>query len=98
MRPHYRMKQTGHYGNLPQTGSSEGSGAWTDHVPAMTYTQRLLALPSVQEWVEAGRTEPWVDAAHDEDCRQAGEVVHDYREHLRSTPGAAIAREDVPGP
>jgi len=43
------------------------------------YVSRLLALPSMKEWYEAGLKEPFRDEAHDRDVLQMGSVTADLR-------------------
>jgi glutathione S-transferase len=43
------------------------------------YVQRLLELPAVKEWIDAGIAEPWRDASHEADVLAHGEVVLDLR-------------------
>jgi glutathione S-transferase len=53
---------------------------------AMTYVQRLLALPSMQAWYADGLAEPYRDAPHEEEIARAGTVLED----LRVTRAASI--------
>ena len=46
---------------------------------AMGYVKRLLALPSMRRWYEAGLAEPYRDAPHDEEIAAAGTVQQDLR-------------------
>ena len=46
---------------------------------ARAYMDRILALPSVEEWYRAGLREPWREIGHDEDCLRAGTLVADLR-------------------
>ncbi|HYF58683.1 MAG TPA: glutathione S-transferase family protein [Burkholderiaceae bacterium] len=46
---------------------------------SLEYVERLLALPSMREWYEAGLAETWRDAAHEADLARAGTVVEDLR-------------------
>lgn len=46
---------------------------------ALGYANRLLALPAMKAWYEAGLDEAWRDAAHDEEIRQFGRVTEDLR-------------------
>ncbi len=43
------------------------------------YVQRLLALPAMQEWYEAGLAETWRIERYEDDARMAGEVTVDLR-------------------
>lgn len=45
--------------------------------PAATYAQRLLGLPSLQDWVTAARQEPWREPAHEQAVRRVGQVLQD---------------------
>ena len=47
--------------------------------PALAYAQRLLDLNSMQQWDTAARAEPWIEPEHDQECRDAGSIVIDYR-------------------
>jgi len=47
--------------------------------PAAGYAQRLLALPSMKRWYEAGLAEPWRDAPHEEETARLGQVIRDLR-------------------
>ena len=44
-----------------------------------TYARRLLELPSMRAWYEAGLAEPWRDEPHDADARAVGTVLQDLR-------------------
>ena len=46
---------------------------------AMAYVGRLLAHPSVSDWVNTGIQEPWREASHEEDCIRDRKVI---KEHL----------------
>jgi glutathione S-transferase len=46
---------------------------------AMGYVKRLLALPSMRKWYEAGLAEPYRDAPHDEEIAAAGTIQQDLR-------------------
>lgn len=46
---------------------------------AAAYAQRLLALASMREWVEAGLREPWRDAAHEAEALASGALLADLR-------------------
>ena len=41
------------------------------------YVDRLLALPAVQEWIDAGIRETFRDEGHEQEARDAGEVLKD---------------------
>ncbi|MEY2855328.1 MAG: hypothetical protein RL030_2460 [Pseudomonadota bacterium] len=43
------------------------------------YASRLLALPAVAEWIEAGIAETWRDVPHEQDIMAAGTVLQDLR-------------------
>ncbi|WP_185983934.1 glutathione S-transferase family protein [Aureimonas mangrovi] len=47
--------------------------------PSAAYVERLLALPSMREWYEAGLAEPWREAGHEEDARTMGVITADLR-------------------
>lgn len=47
--------------------------------PAAAYADRLLALPAMREWYEAGLAEPFRDEPHDAETRAVGTVVADLR-------------------
>jgi glutathione S-transferase len=47
--------------------------------PAADYVQRLLDLPSMQEWYAAGLAEPWRDARHDIEIAKQGTIIADLR-------------------
>ena len=51
--------------------------ALSDAVAA--YAQRLLALASMREWVDAGLREPWRDAAHEAAALASGTLLADLR-------------------
>ncbi|KAA0019752.1 glutathione S-transferase family protein [Salinicola corii] len=46
---------------------------------AMTYNERLLAHPSVADWIEQGVAEPWVDEPHEADCIRGRRIIADRR-------------------
>jgi glutathione S-transferase len=46
---------------------------------ANAYAQRLLALPSMQDWYRAALAETWRDAAHDAEAAQWGTIAEDLR-------------------
>lgn len=46
---------------------------------AKAYAQRLLALPSMQDWYRAALAETWRDAAHDAEVAQWGTITEDLR-------------------
>lgn len=46
---------------------------------ARDYATRLLRLPAMQEWESAALAEPWRDAAHEREVREAGEILEDLR-------------------
>jgi glutathione S-transferase len=47
--------------------------------PADAYVQHILALPAMQEWYNAGLTEPFREPGHEEECRAAGTWTVDLR-------------------
>jgi glutathione S-transferase len=46
---------------------------------SMDYAQRLLALPAMREWYEAGIRETWREPNHEAETAGAYEVTADYR-------------------
>ncbi|MDP9760284.1 MULTISPECIES: glutathione S-transferase family protein [Agrobacterium] len=50
---------------------------------AKAYCDRLLALPAMQEWYEAGLKESWRDAGHEEEVGGIGELTEDLRAKAR---------------
>lgn len=46
---------------------------------AMVYCERLLALPAMRAWYDAGIAETWRDEPHDEEIRALGEWLEDKR-------------------
>lgn len=46
---------------------------------AKAYLERLLTLPSMQEWYRSALAEPWDDKAHDEEIANFGEITADLR-------------------
>jgi glutathione S-transferase len=46
---------------------------------AQEYVDRMLALPSMQDWYAAALREPWRDAAHEDEARVHGVVLEDFR-------------------
>jgi glutathione S-transferase len=46
---------------------------------SMAYSQRLLALDSMQSWVTAGIQEPWTEINHEQEVLQSGTLLADYR-------------------
>lgn len=47
---------------------------------AQAYTERMLALPGMQQWLAAALKEPWRESGHEQECRQAGTLLADHRE------------------
>jgi glutathione S-transferase len=45
----------------------------------MIYAERLLALPAMKEWYEAGLAETWRDPSHEDEPAKYGHVVEDLR-------------------
>ncbi|MGZ5119383.1 MAG: glutathione S-transferase C-terminal domain-containing protein [Burkholderiales bacterium] len=43
------------------------------------YVDRLLSLPSMQEWYLAALNETWRDQAHEDEARRAGVWLQDLR-------------------
>ncbi len=48
--------------------------------PAMDYVQRLLALPGMQQWQQAARTEPYREPAEERRFAALGEILEDLRQ------------------
>jgi len=48
--------------------------------PARAYAQRLLDLPSMQDWYAAALQETWRKAAYEREALAAGRIVADYRQ------------------
>lgn len=46
---------------------------------AQAYVQRLLDLPAMRQWYEAGLAEPWREPAHDEASLMYGTLLADLR-------------------
>jgi glutathione S-transferase len=46
---------------------------------AVAYVNRLLSLPSMQEWMQAALVEPWRDEEHEVEAKAAGTVLDDLR-------------------
>lgn len=46
---------------------------------AASYSNRLLALPSMREWEADARREPWREPGHEADVRRAGTWIEDLR-------------------
>src|SRR5690606_30781276 len=46
---------------------------------AMSYVERLLAQPAVQQWIEGGVAEPFRDSSHEDEIRAGGVLVQDLR-------------------
>ena len=47
---------------------------------SLAYAHRLLALPGMQAWYQAGIQEPWQEAAHEAEAAQAGKIIADLRD------------------
>jgi glutathione S-transferase len=47
---------------------------------ARAYADLLLGHEAMVEWYEAGLTEPWREAGHEAEVREAGTVLADYRQ------------------
>jgi glutathione S-transferase len=43
---------------------------WVDHI---------IAHPAMQQWEREALTESWREAGHEEELRESGEVIADYR-------------------
>lgn len=48
---------------------------------AAAYAARLLALPAMQAWYEAGLDEPWRETEQEAEVLAAGMLIADYRRH-----------------
>lgn len=46
---------------------------------ARAYVARLLALPALQQWYREALAEPWREAAHEAELRDAGTLLEDHR-------------------
>ncbi|MCZ8543274.1 glutathione S-transferase family protein [Mesorhizobium qingshengii] len=46
---------------------------------AAAYPERLLALPAMREWYEAGLAETWREPDHEAEVAAAGTIVEDFR-------------------
>lgn len=46
---------------------------------ASAYTTRMLALPAMRAWYEAGLAEPWRDAGHDAEVARYASITTDLR-------------------
>lgn len=46
---------------------------------ALSYSERLLDLPAMKAWDEAGVSESWREEAHEEEAAAAGSIVRDRR-------------------
>lgn len=46
---------------------------------AAQYARRLLELPEMQQWYQAGLAEPWRDTAHEAEFAAHGEILADLR-------------------
>jgi glutathione S-transferase len=53
--------------------------------PAADYVQRLLQLPWMKRWYEAGLAEPYRDAPHDEEVARSGRITQDLRASAKAT-------------
>lgn len=47
---------------------------------AIAYVQQLLSLPAMKSWLEAARKEPWREVGHEQEVRQFGKLIADYRQ------------------
>jgi glutathione S-transferase len=56
--------------------------------PAAAYVRRLLALPGMKRWYEAGLAEPWRDPDHENDIARVGVVTADLRKPIASATPA----------
>ena len=48
---------------------------------AAAYAVRLLGLPAMQAWYEAGLDEPWRETDHEAEVLAAGTLIADYRKY-----------------
>jgi glutathione S-transferase len=48
---------------------------------AQAYNERILNLPSMQSWIQAGLQEPWIEPGHEEEILTLGTLVDDLRRH-----------------
>ena len=46
---------------------------------SLQYARQLLALTSMEEWYAAALVEPWRDEEHEQEVRQIGTVLADFR-------------------
>ena len=53
--------------------------------PAAEYARRLLALPGMKRWYEAGLAEPWRDEPHEEETARVGRILQDFRRSAGAT-------------
>ena len=47
--------------------------------PSAAYAARLLALPALQQWYDAGIAEVWREPGHEAEARSAGTITSDLR-------------------
>ena len=52
---------------------------------AKDYVDRLLALPWMQRWYEAGVAETWRDPPHEAEIAQFGRITEDFRARAKAT-------------
>lgn len=46
---------------------------------ATAYIERILALPAMAEWIDAGLRESWREPGHEEELQRIGTIVEDLR-------------------
>ena len=49
------------------------------------YVKRLLALPGMKKWYEAGIAEPWIDEEHEVGIARYGRIVQELRKAAKAT-------------
>ena len=47
--------------------------------PAKAYANRIMALPSMQNWQKSGQAETWRDQSHEDETSDAGRIISDAR-------------------
>lgn len=48
--------------------------------PSAAYAERLLNLPAVQDWYQAGQREATRESSHEADIQAAGQIIEDLRQ------------------
>lgn len=46
---------------------------------AKDYVQTLLSLDSIKSWQSDALVEPWLEEGHEQEARDSGTVLNDYR-------------------